>query len=243
VRSAPRPGQPAGRNGSEALPFLRFSRDDRGYESTFLMHAVREPGKPSTRILYWFRTPPNVRVGRAALDEEAIRLIEQTHPDVAFDWTRILRSVAAPAPPGPPNRRHPRRQKPAARERVEPSPARPAEQRAGPPGFDRLKARYAELLARITERISDPALLDELRTQAERLNPETWVTDDEARQGVEGFDAAWAALRARLGLGGRRRRRRGGSRRRRHQAGTGAAPSSGGGTGGSSDPEPGDSQL
>jgi len=51
------------------------------------------------RLLYWFRTPPAVRVGRAPIDETAIRLLEQHNPDVEFDWTRILK--AAPAAEGP----------------------------------------------------------------------------------------------------------------------------------------------
>ena len=35
------------------------------------MYASRDRRRAEPRILYWFRTPPNVRVGRAALDEEA----------------------------------------------------------------------------------------------------------------------------------------------------------------------------
>lgn len=44
------------------------------------------------RVLYFFRTPPGVRVGRAPIDEEAIRLLEQNNPDIEFDWARILRA-------------------------------------------------------------------------------------------------------------------------------------------------------
>src|SRR5580765_3424990 len=50
----------------------------------------RRRGK-GPRLLYWFRTPPGVRVGRAPIDEAAIRLLEQHNPDVQFDWTRILK--------------------------------------------------------------------------------------------------------------------------------------------------------
>jgi hypothetical protein len=50
------------------------------------------------RLLYWFRTPPGVRVGRAALDDEAIRLLEKNNPDVQFDWARLLKE-AVPEPP------------------------------------------------------------------------------------------------------------------------------------------------
>ena len=48
-------------------------------------------------MLYWFRTPPGVKVGRAALDEDAIRLIEQLNPGMEFDWPRILKGQGAPA--------------------------------------------------------------------------------------------------------------------------------------------------
>ena len=72
------------------MPFLRFARDRRGYETTVLMHAFREHDRAQPRILYWFRSPIDAKVGRRAIDEEAIRLIEEHHPDVSFDWARIL---------------------------------------------------------------------------------------------------------------------------------------------------------
>jgi hypothetical protein len=91
------------------VPFLRFSRDRRGYESTFLLHTGRkrsERDRPA--LLYWFRTPPHVKVGRAAFDEDAIRCLEDQHPDLEFDWPRILeaRPVVSELPdPGAPVRR------------------------------------------------------------------------------------------------------------------------------------------
>ena len=59
------------------MPTLRFTRDKRGYETTSLVHAGRRNGRSRQRILYWFRTPPGVKVGRPALDEDAIRWIEE----------------------------------------------------------------------------------------------------------------------------------------------------------------------
>src|SRR4029450_13924858 len=79
-----------------ALPYLRFSRDKRGYENTFVVHAEKRRGRSRSRILYWFRTPPGVKVGRSALDEDAIRLIEEHNPEVDFDWTRILKGGGEP---------------------------------------------------------------------------------------------------------------------------------------------------
>jgi len=119
-----------------------------------------------------------------------------------------------------------------------PPAAQHVEERIGHEGMGRLRARYAELMARIAQRITDPARLEELRTQAERLNPDTWVTDEEARHGIETFDAVCGALHARLG---RRRRRRRGGARRRAQSGApeaGSRPPGDGGAAGSGGGDP-----
>ena len=50
--------------------------------------------------------------------------------------------------------------------------------------------------------------------QAEALNPDGWASVEEARQGLQEFEARSSALLARLGPR-RRRTRRGGGRRRR----------------------------
>jgi hypothetical protein len=83
---------------------LRFTRDKRGYETTLLVHTVRRNGRSRQRILYWFRTPPGVKVGRPALDEEAIRWIEEHNPDIEFDWPKILEAPrSSPAHEGNPS--------------------------------------------------------------------------------------------------------------------------------------------
>jgi len=70
------------------VPFLRLTRDRRGFENTFLMHADRPGDRP--RLLYWYRTAPGIVLGRPALDEDAIRTIEEQHPEIDFDWPAIL---------------------------------------------------------------------------------------------------------------------------------------------------------
>src|SRR5262245_28625642 len=61
------------------------------------MHASGRRGKPSKpRILYWFRTPPGVKVGREPFDEIVRRTIEAQNPGVAFDWKKL--SVIPQAP-------------------------------------------------------------------------------------------------------------------------------------------------
>jgi hypothetical protein len=83
----------------------------------------------------------------------------------------------------------------------------------------RFRARYAELQARIIERGGEPARVEELRATAEPLNPDSWVTVEEARKGLEEFEPKIRELRAALGLKRRRRSRRGGRKRRSGQAG------------------------
>ena len=323
--------------------------------------AARGRGK---RLLYWFRTPPGVRVGRAPIDEAAIRLLEQHNPDVEFDWTRILkapppgegqgrrdsrdprdrdqrgrrepragqrpRSAGGPPPaparsrggeerPSAPSREHAGSRVPEslvpgpsssdsqaaehpehadfvpqaaeyadhadlvpqaaeyadhadlvsqAAEHAEhaeqteslvpeslvPGPsssdsqaaehAEHAEQgehtvalvplalgefempgmgeeraeeraadagsasyvRLGAEGLVRLRARYAEVMARIAERPLEEATREELKLRAERLNPDAWVTADEVSAALEQYETVFEGLRGVVGRHPRRRR-------------------------------------
>ena len=93
------------------MPFLRLTRDRRGFENTFLLHVARPGDRP--RLLYWYRTAPGIVLGRAPLDEDAIRTIEEQHPDIDFDWPAILAlsEVMTPEEEAPAPRRE-RRGKP-----------------------------------------------------------------------------------------------------------------------------------
>ncbi len=123
------------------MPFLRLTRDRRGFENTFLMHADR-PGEKA-RLLYWYRTAPGILLGRPALDEDAIRTIEEQHPDIDFDWPAILalREVmtpeeeAAPKPQQKPPRRDEGRRAPRAPRR---------DDRAAPPSSPSEPARESD---------------------------------------------------------------------------------------------------
>jgi hypothetical protein len=78
------------------VPFVRFTRDKRGYEHVYLVHTpVRSgrPGKP--QVLYWYRSPPGLRVGREAFDATVRRALEAQYPDLTFDWD----ALSAPPPP------------------------------------------------------------------------------------------------------------------------------------------------
>src|SRR5262245_25045815 len=71
------------------MAFLRFTRDKRGYEHFYLLQPSHR-GKTPARVLYWFRTPPNVKVGREPFDERVRHELEAQNPDVTFDWRKIL---------------------------------------------------------------------------------------------------------------------------------------------------------
>ena len=163
-----------------------------------------------------------MRVGRGPLDEEAIRLIEASNPDLDFDWTRILKGQAEPPPPERrdardegkdrerrpgPERRKTERTQPIPEPEVEASPERapepaleeptsPAHSRLGSEGLARLRARYSEMLARIDERVPEPERQSELKSLAERLNPDAWLTDDDVAAGLESYETTFASLRA-----------------------------------------------
>jgi hypothetical protein len=217
----------------------------------------RRRGRTRTRVLYWFRTPPGVKVGRAALDDDAIHLIEQLNPGIAFDWPRILKGQGVPPtesrPPAEARRQRPeprRHQQPpwkpepgtgpqrdsrdappatadearAVERETEPvhateSGARPMETpaasdvviaahaRLGVEGVRRLRARYAEIVGRIAEKTDEPERREELKAQADRLNPDAWTTDEDVAQGLEQYESVLASLREVAGQRRRRRRR------------------------------------
>lgn len=47
-------------------------------------------GKPVSRVLYWYRTPPDVKVGREPFDASVRQALEAQYPNVRFDWRQIL---------------------------------------------------------------------------------------------------------------------------------------------------------
>ncbi len=72
------------------MAFLRFSRDKRGYEYFTLVEPINRRGRSVSRVLYWFRTPPDVKVGRQPFDDSVRRALETQNPGVSFDWRAIL---------------------------------------------------------------------------------------------------------------------------------------------------------
>jgi hypothetical protein len=230
------------------VPFLRLARDHRGYETTVLLHVPHPGDRP--RVLYWYRSAPGVRVGRPALDEDAIRTIEDQHPEIDFDWPHILevgaasvieverrpeRSGRARGAEGERARRKGERGRdqsaevPTAAssepvEPVEPLPeieaasedqpidngedeaaaAQPAHapdvlaELVGREIATRLRARYAEITARIHQLPADEVTRAAWQARAEPLNPDSWLTPHEILRGVSHADALFDALRREL---------------------------------------------
>jgi hypothetical protein len=194
--------------------------------------------------LYWFRSPPGVRVGRAPIDEDGIRLLEEHHPEIRFDWPQILKGeeekepVTLPPPAPTPD----------------PLPTEPinlAHAQLGSEGLARLRARYADLMAGIARRVTDPERRELLRAEAARLNPDSWVTVEEVRLALEQYETVFESLRGAVSGGRRRRRRRSGGRATEPSRSGGSpgqdgppAPDPGGegGPGGDEEPETGSSQ-
>ena len=73
------------------LAFLRFSRDKRGVESFYARApTTNRRGKVRPRVLYWFRTPPDVKVGRAAVRCRRAPRARSAESRHHFDWRAIV---------------------------------------------------------------------------------------------------------------------------------------------------------
>src|SRR5688500_15336000 len=94
------------------------------------MHWFREGTRQRSRILYVFRTPGGVRVGRTPLEPEVLRHIESEYPDIEFDWSVIRENqqVVEPTVEQQQRRRRPKREE---GETAAPTPA-PAEAAPAP---------------------------------------------------------------------------------------------------------------
>ena len=124
------------------MPFLRVIRDKRGYETTYLMHWYREGTRQRSRILYIFRSPGGVRVGRESLEPEILRDIEANYPDIAFDWKAVLdnKQIVETAP----EMRRPRKRRRSEDEGpAEPGSPKPHSGEGGPKSHPSTSARGA----------------------------------------------------------------------------------------------------
>ncbi len=203
------------------MPFIRHTRDKRGYETTYVMHAYRPmQGPQRTRVLYLFRSPSHVKLGRRPLDEETREALEHTHPDVSFDWSALARESTMV-------RSQDSRERPVRARRPPPSPARqapsptpvivedhsPLGRVVGAERASAIRKQYADLLQRIGRRARTPEDRDRLTERAQRLNPDDWSDEASVQAQLDPALTEWEALAAELPA--RRRGRRGGRRRER----------------------------
>jgi hypothetical protein len=219
------------------VPFLRVIRDKRGYETTYLMHWYREGHRQRSRILYVFRTPGGVRVGREALEPEVLRSIEAQYPDIDFDWKSVIdnQQVVEPAAElrRPRKRRRTDEEGDAAPPAAAAAPAGEQTQTRGdaaapprPPIPSAIQGAtpdeqiaflttwYPIVRERIPQRTADPVRREALLALAERLNPATWTDADQIPTGLQ---AAGEALERLSHVFSKRRRR---SRRSSSRSGT-----------------------
>lgn len=199
------------------MPFLRVIRDKRGYETTYLMHWCREGTKQRSRILYVFRTPGGVRVGREALDPDVLKQIEAHHPDIDFDWSVVFHNQQVIETTSEPRR--PRKRSTA--EGGEPAPAQqlplprftvPATVEGATPDeqIAFLNKWYVAVREGIPQRAPDPARQEVLFALAERLNPATWTDADQITAGLQNAAEALQRLSHVFAKRRRRSKKRGG---------------------------------
>ena len=92
-------------------------------------------------------------------------------------------------------------------ERNPDEPLTAAGRKLGAEGLSRLRGRHSEMLARISERVADAERQSELKTIAERLNPDAWVTDADVLAGLDAYESTFESLRSVVGHRRRRSRR------------------------------------
>jgi hypothetical protein len=120
------------------------------------------------------------------------------HADRSWREPELRVSTEAAAADGPARVEPPRQDEMA-------EPAGPAAARLGADGLRRLRARYADLIARLGDKEMDAAERDELNRRAERLNPDAWGSAAEVTAALEEYEVVFESLRAVVGRHPRRR--------------------------------------
>jgi hypothetical protein len=217
------------------VPLLRFSRDRRGYEHFYLVQETTRRGTVRNKILYWFRTPPGVKVGRGPFDDDVKRALEKQNPGVSFDWQKLLDT---PIPPPAPDVERWRERRRVDREMKQAALAEPPEPPEAPETSesvgvsDRLKTRQ----------VSQPPAMPETPATAEMsATPGTEPAADMAgdasqdQRRINGVEEGGGSVTPARAVGApdsgagaasgrRRRRRRGGHRGRAEITAAAAGP-------------------
>ena len=195
------------------------------------MHLYREGHRQRSRILYVFRSPGGVRVGRGALDPDVLRELEAQYPDIAFDWKDVREHQQHIEISPEPRRRRPLKREEevaAAAPDVQasapvpapepPSPSTPAPSPGAVPSAIEgatpddqiafLGRWYALIRERIPRRTSDPVRQEALMALTERLNPAAWTDADQIAAGLQQASEALERLSRVFSRRRRRTRRR-----------------------------------
>jgi len=196
------------------VPRLRFTKDRRGYEHTALIQESSRRGRDRDRVLYVFRTPPGVRIGRDPFDSATLDLIERANPDIVFDWDAILESKP-PVPEEEPTRRarswqkaEPAGHRNGREERRAPAPPVPALDRIlGRDTAMRLRQRFSAIKQRLEEGGMDEERKAACESRLTGLDPDSWVGEEIIRDRAAAFDGTIEEIRRLLGLPKRRTRR------------------------------------
>jgi hypothetical protein len=152
------------------VPFLRFSRDKRGYEVFALVQPDQRGGQSKPRVLYAFRTPPNIKVGRDPFDDETRKELEAANPGVGFNWRQIKETPipSADAEMWRERRRAMKEAKRAAKKDEEESQRAAADAQ---PGESRSARRRRRRKARLAEAGSENPKIEETSEQSAEEPP------------------------------------------------------------------------
>jgi len=148
------------------VAYLKFSRDKRGYEHFYLVQPSNR-GRARPRLLYWFRTPPGVKVGRSPFDPDMRRALEAQNPDLVFDWEAITHTPIPP-PVEPERWRERRRLERAFRESEESASVADASEQRAPSGMVTVEPTGEPFAVEVEElNASEPDAIEELNATAE----------------------------------------------------------------------------
>lgn len=198
------------------MPYLKFSRDKRGYEHFSLVEpSSGRRGKSSRpRVLFWFRTPPQIKVGREPFPDEVRRAVEAENPGLTFDWARLL---ATPIPAADADHwRERRRAEKAARQAMRESGDGDADGQEAPEAPEAPDGQVG--LAGQAAQVGQVGTEEDDHGEEDAVDDNSLVPAEATLSASESHEPASASVPEPVGeapAGGRRRRRRG--RRRRHQ--------------------------
>ncbi len=179
------------------------------------------PGAPA-KVIYWYRTAPGLRQGRPALDDGAMRTLEEQYPDIDFDWPYILEAAsmtpveveaAVPVRKRKPQPRSTEDEMDGGDDDTAPGLAPSATASAGgeparapAATFDllsellgrgiasSLRARHAELVAGVEASAADSTVKATWSVRLAAINPDGWTSPEQVMAGIASVEGDADAL-------------------------------------------------